>query len=164
MAISAPNRRQFLACLAASLLSPVDSNAAAAERADNKGRPRRGVADTSASPHVVMRNVDLANVTWSKGFWADRFETCRESMIPHLSRIMDSIEHSQFLHNFRIAAGMADGRHRGPAFNDGDCYTTAIATNGWKPWHTPFYRRIYGTAVSRLSPSFILKTQCSSPD
>jgi DUF1680 family protein len=69
-----------------------------------------------------MRSVGLADVIWSKGFWADRLETCRESMIPHLSRIMDGTERSQFLHNFRVAAGMADGRHRGPAFNDGDCY------------------------------------------
>jgi hypothetical protein len=69
-----------------------------------------------------MRSVGLADVTWSKGFWADRFETCRKDMIPHLSRIMEGTEHSQFLHNFRIAAGTADGRHRGPSFNDGDCY------------------------------------------
>jgi DUF1680 family protein len=80
------------------------------------------LADTSASPHVVMRSVGLADVTWSKGFWADRFETCRKDMIPSLSRIMEGTERSQFLHNFRIAAGMADGRHRGPSFNDGDCY------------------------------------------
>ncbi|HEY7428617.1 MAG TPA: glycoside hydrolase family 127 protein [Gemmataceae bacterium] len=80
------------------------------------------MADTSASPHIVMRSVGLADVTWSKGFWADRFETCRKDMIPHLSRIMEGTEHSQFLHNFRIAAGTADGRHRGPSFNDGDCY------------------------------------------
>ena len=82
----------------------------------------RGLADTSASPRVVMRSVGLADVSWQEGFWTDRFETCRKGMIPSLSRIMEGTERSQFLHNFRIAAGMAEGRHRGPAWNDGDCY------------------------------------------
>ena len=70
-------------------------------------------------------------MTWSKGFWADRFETCRKNMILHLSRIMEGSERSQFLHNFRIAAGSADGRHRGPSFNDGDCYKSEMTV--WIP-------------------------------
>jgi DUF1680 family protein len=47
---------------------------------------------------------------------------CRKDMIPTMGRIMEGTEPSQFLHNFRIAAGTADGRHRGPPWNDGDCY------------------------------------------
>lgn len=33
---------------------------------------------------------------------------------------MEGTEPSQFLHNFRIAAGLASGKHRGPPWNDGD--------------------------------------------
>src|SRR5262245_34999388 len=84
--------------------------------------PARGITDTSASPHVVMRSVGLGRVKWTTGFWADRFETCRASMLPTMSRIMEGTEHSQFLQNFRIAAGLAGGRHRGPPWNDGDFY------------------------------------------
>jgi DUF1680 family protein len=69
-----------------------------------------------------MRSVGLAEVTWGKGFWADRFETCRKDMLPNLARIMQGTEHSQFLHNFRIAAREEEGKHRGPPWNDGDCY------------------------------------------
>src|SRR5581483_539933 len=84
--------------------------------------PRAGLVETSASPHVVVRSVGLAEVRWTAGFWADRFETCRAAMIPALGEIMAGTERSQFLHNFRIAAGLAEGRHRGPPWNDGDFY------------------------------------------
>jgi DUF1680 family protein len=84
--------------------------------------PRAGLTDSSASPHVVLRSVGLADVTWGKGFWAERFETCRKDLVPSMTRIMQGTEYSQFLHNFRIAAGVEEGKHRGPAWNDGDCY------------------------------------------
>jgi DUF1680 family protein len=35
---------------------------------------------------------------------------------------MEGTNYSQFLQNFRIAAGLAEGRHRGAPFNDGDFY------------------------------------------
>jgi DUF1680 family protein len=81
-----------------------------------------GLTDTSASPHVVVRSVGLGDVQWTGGFWARWFQTCCRDMIPTMGRIMEGTEHSQFLHNFRIAAGLARGRHRGPPWNDGDLY------------------------------------------
>ncbi|MCU0916917.1 MAG: hypothetical protein MUC88_20505, partial [Planctomycetes bacterium] len=36
-----------------------------------------GLTDTSASPHVKLRSVDLGAVRWTDGFWAERFEQCR---------------------------------------------------------------------------------------
>jgi DUF1680 family protein len=82
----------------------------------------RGLTETSGSPHVVVSSVGLADVKWMRGFWADRFETCRKDMVPAMGRLMEGTEHSQFLHNFRIAAGLEEGRHRGPPWNDGDLY------------------------------------------
>jgi len=35
---------------------------------------------------------------------------------------MNGTDRSQFLHNFRIAARVVVGQHRGPDWNDGDCY------------------------------------------
>src|SRR5260370_12028581 len=35
---------------------------------------------------------------------------------------MEGTNCSQFYQNFRIAAGLAEGRHRGAPFNDGDFY------------------------------------------
>jgi DUF1680 family protein len=81
-----------------------------------------GLADTSASPHVRLRSVGLADVTWTHGFWAERFAACRQGTIPHLWRVLGGTEYSQFYHNFLIAAGREPGRHRGPSFNDGDVY------------------------------------------
>ncbi|HEX8199042.1 MAG TPA: beta-L-arabinofuranosidase domain-containing protein, partial [Isosphaeraceae bacterium] len=84
--------------------------------------PGRGLTDTAASPFVAVRSVGLGDVTWTRGFWADRLETCRAAMLPHLWGIMEGTGRSQFYQNFRIAAGLAEGRHDGPPWNDGDFY------------------------------------------
>lgn len=73
-------------------------------------------------PYAVVSSVGIADARWTSGFWADRFETCRTATVPTLGAIMESTEHSQFLHNFRIAAGLAQGKHRGPTWNDGDYF------------------------------------------
>src|SRR5262245_35096591 len=75
-----------------------------------------------AGPRRAVDPVGLADVKWTKGFWADRFATCRDVTVPALGEIMAGTKHSQFLENFRIAAGLSKGRHRGPPWNDGDLY------------------------------------------
>jgi DUF1680 family protein len=125
------HRRRFLlrsSAIAAGLALP-GPHATAWERhgaarppsADEPG-PGRGLTDTSASPFVAVRSVGLGDLKWTEGFWADRFATCREAMVPHLWAILEGTERSQFYHNFRIAAGLAEGRHQGPPWNDGDFY------------------------------------------
>src|SRR5262245_9796549 len=91
-------------------------------------QPAPGLTDTRDTPHVAVRSVGLADARWTTGLWADRFETCRAATLPAMSRIMEGTEFSQFLHNFAIAAGLAEGRHRGPPWNDGDCYKWIEAT------------------------------------
>ena len=81
-----------------------------------------GFADAGVSPHARVRNVGLDEVHWTRGFWADRFEVCRQQMIPGMGALMSGTNYSQYLQNFRIAAGLAEGRHRGAQFNDGDFY------------------------------------------
>ncbi len=39
-----------------------------------------------------------------------------------MTKLMQGRERSHFIENFRIAAGLAEGKHRGPAWNDGDTY------------------------------------------
>jgi len=82
----------------------------------------RGLTDTSASPHAKVRTVGLDEVRWTRGFWASRFEICRRRMIPNMWSLMEGTQYSQFYQNFRIAAGLAEGQHRGAPFNDGDLY------------------------------------------
>src|SRR6476660_9499140 len=71
---------------------------------------------------AALQPLELNEVRWTHGLWADRVETCRTQTIPALGRIMEGTNYSQYLQNFRIAAGLAEGRHRGAPFNDGDFY------------------------------------------
>jgi DUF1680 family protein len=80
------------------------------------------LADTSASPSARVQGIGVDEVLWTHGFWADRFETCQRRMIPGLWSIMEGTNYSQFYENFRIAAGLVEGHHRGASFNDGDFY------------------------------------------
>jgi uncharacterized protein len=79
-------------------------------------------AQTAPASHRVVFPVEPADVRWTSGFWADRFDVCRKAIVPAMGEIMAGRERSQFLHNFRIAAGMEQGAHRGPPWNDGDFY------------------------------------------
>src|SRR5262249_2770932 len=86
-----------------------------------------GLTDPSAAAHVKFSNVGLAEAKWTHGFWADRLQTCRSNTLPVLGKIMQDADPnspapSQYLQNFRVAAGAAQGRHRGASFNDGDLY------------------------------------------
>jgi DUF1680 family protein len=75
-----------------------------------------------SAPHALLQPIPLRDVHWTEGFWAARFDLCRTQMVPSMQTLMEGTNHSQFLQNFRIAAGLAEGRRRGPPFNDGDFY------------------------------------------
>src|SRR5437762_3480986 len=109
---------------AAVLLASVAWLAAGGARAapPNPARTDRGPTDTAASLYAAVRSVGLGEVRWTGGFWKARLDTCRTATVPHLWQIMKGTEYSQFLENFRIAAGRSEGRHRGAAFNDGELY------------------------------------------
>jgi uncharacterized protein len=74
------------------------------------------------APYTVVAPVGIAEARWTNGFWAERFETLRNDGLPAMTALMTGTERSQFLHNFRIAAGFELGKHRGPLWNDGDLY------------------------------------------
>jgi len=80
------------------------------------------VVENRASPSAVVQAVGLDEARWTEGFWAQRFEVCRRVMLPGLGRLMEGTNYTQFFRNFEIAAGLAEGRHRGAPFNDGDFY------------------------------------------
>lgn len=80
------------------------------------------VAADTIRPFAKVQPVGLAESRWTSGFWFDRFELCRTNMLPNMGRLMEGTNYSQFLRNFEIAAGLADGRYRGAPFNDGELY------------------------------------------
>lgn len=80
------------------------------------------ITDSSCSPHVRLRAVGLDEVRWTGGFLGALHRRCRDVIVPTMQAVMEGTEHTHFLENFRIAAGLAGGRHRGPKWNDGDFY------------------------------------------
>lgn len=81
-----------------------------------------GVADDRLSPDAQVRSVGLDEAHWTHGLWAERFALCRQRMMPAMWQLMEGTNYAQFYQNFRIAAGLEPGRHRGAPFNDGDFY------------------------------------------
>ena len=82
----------------------------------------RGLTDTSASPHVRLRSVEMDAVRWTDGFWAGRLEWCRKTVIPNMGRLLEDPNISHAYENFLVAAGRKQGRHHGPKWNDGDFF------------------------------------------
>lgn len=83
---------------------------------------QKGLVNTVNSRHVLMNNVDMGSVHWTKGFWADRFEVYKDTMILSMWETLNSPEISHSFRNFEIAAGEKEGTHSGPPFHDGDFY------------------------------------------
>jgi uncharacterized protein len=81
-----------------------------------------GVADTSKSPHAKLRSVELGDVRWTQGYWAEKQALCRTAMVPAVQNALLDPRNSEHLVNFRIAAGLEPGEHRSTDWSDGDCY------------------------------------------
>lgn len=90
--------------------------------AQNLFAQNKGLLNTANSPFARLRSVDLGDVTWTSGFWADRLDVCKNAMMPHLWNVYTDPDISHAFRNFEIAAGLDTGRHHGPPFHDGDFY------------------------------------------
>jgi uncharacterized protein len=78
--------------------------------------------DIPVRPHALMSAAALHETKWTTGFWAQRYDACRTKMVPSMWTLIAGKERTHFLENFRIAAGLAEGRCRGAAWNDGETY------------------------------------------
>lgn len=87
----------------------------------------KSLTNTSKSAFAKLRSIDMGSVQWTKGFWAERFQVCRDSMVPNMWRIYNDPNISHAFKNFEIAAGLDTGSHKGPSFHDGDYYKTLEA-------------------------------------
>jgi DUF1680 family protein len=81
-----------------------------------------GLVNTTLSPFKKLYSVGMSEVKWTKGFWAERFKVCRDSVMPHLWDTYTSKDMCFAFQNFKVAAGLDTGRFRGPSFHDGDFY------------------------------------------
>src|SRR5665647_381808 len=82
----------------------------------------KSLVNTSQSPYAKLKSINMEDVRWTTGFWAERFKVCKESMVPHMMGNYLNPEVSHAYRNFEIAAGKEPGEHAGPAFHDGDFY------------------------------------------
>ncbi|MCA5004741.1 aceric acid hydrolase [Sphingobacterium bovistauri] len=87
----------------------------------------KAITNTSNSPYAVKRAINIGDVKWTKGFWADRTKVCVDRMVPSLWEVYTNAEISHAYRNFEIAAGHFEGEHKGPSFHDGDFYKTIEA-------------------------------------
>ena len=87
----------------------------------------KALVNTSQSTFTRLRSPDMNAVTWTTGFWADRFAVCRDSMVPYLWDTYTDPNRSHAFRNFEIAAGLEPGNFKGPSFHDGDFYKTLEA-------------------------------------
>jgi len=102
----------------------------------------RAIINNSHSPHSKLQSVDLCDVQWTEGFWAERFTQAHEATIPYMWKYfqgqtrsigIDRDEASFVWDNFLIAAGKKQGRYRpvpGSRWGDGDFYKWIEAVAG----------------------------------
>ncbi len=81
-----------------------------------------GVVDTSKSEHARLRSVDMDDVRWTTGFWAEKHAICRTAIVPAVHQALLDPKNSEQLVNLRVAAGLQQGPFRGTNWSDGDCY------------------------------------------
>ena len=82
----------------------------------------RSLVNTSASPYAQLGSVDMDDVKWTNGFWAERFRVCKDSMVPGMWEKLSDADVSHAYRNFEIASGEEKGIHKGQPFSDGDFY------------------------------------------
>ncbi len=86
-------------------------------------------ADSARRPafrtHAMVRPVPLTDVEWTAGFWKQKLETVRKVTIPAQWRYFNTDADAPGGHhwiNFRIAAGLEQGKWKGTSWHDGDFY------------------------------------------
>jgi hypothetical protein len=62
------------------------------------------------APFAKVRPLELDATHWTSGFWANHCNTCRPQTIPGMWRLMSGTNHSHYLENVRVAAGLKEGR------------------------------------------------------
>jgi len=80
-----------------------------------------GIINNAESPHVKLKSINMGDCQWTSGFWADKFKVCEESMVPYMGELLTG-DTGHSLNNFKIAAGLKEGRHMGMHWHDGDFY------------------------------------------
>lgn len=72
-------------------------------------------------PNTKLKNLPIGDCQWTSGFWAEKFKQAEEIMVPYMGDVLcGDVGHA--LNNFKIAAGLKEGEHKGMFWHDGDFY------------------------------------------
>ena len=93
----------------------------------------RGLTNTSTSRFARMTATDVDAVHWNKGFWAERFDVYKDTMLLSMWKTFNDTTLSHSFQNFQVAAGELKGVHHGPPFHDGDFYKWLEAVASFTP-------------------------------
>ena len=81
----------------------------------------KAITATFQSPFVKLKAVNFGDCRWTNGFWAEKTQKAIDVMIPYMGDVLcGDIGHA--LNNFKIAAGLKEGEHKGMYWHDGDFY------------------------------------------
>ena len=81
----------------------------------------KGIVANAASPFVKLKATNFGDCRWTTGFWAEKTQQAIDIMIPYMGDVLcGDVGHA--LNNFKIAAGIKDGKHQGMYWHDGDFY------------------------------------------
>lgn len=81
----------------------------------------KGIINNADSEHVAFKSINIGDCQWTDGFWADKFKVAEERMIPYMRSLLTG-DTGHALNNFKIAAGLKEGEHKGMRWHDGDFY------------------------------------------
>ena len=81
----------------------------------------RGIINNTNSPHVKLKSIDIGDCQWTEGFWADKWRTAEKVMLPYMGTLLKG-DTGHGYNNFKIAAGLKEGEHKGFWWHDGDFY------------------------------------------
>ncbi len=81
----------------------------------------QGITDTKNSKRAVVTAAPMNATRWTDGFWGERFIVYSTVSVQDMWKTWQSDKCNGF-QNFLVASGKKEGRHRGPAFHDGDMY------------------------------------------
>ncbi|MGQ1910854.1 glycoside hydrolase family 127 protein [Marinifilum sp. RC60d5] len=80
-----------------------------------------GIINNAKSPYVKLKSIDMGDCVWTDGFWASKIENAKDSMVPYMGNLLCG-DTGHALNNFKIAADLQHGEHKGMNWHDGDFY------------------------------------------
>lgn len=106
----------FVVCI--SLLLPIPASYGESQTPGGHA----SIVDLRDSPHGALHSVDLSSVRFTDGFWAQRYRQTHEVTLRRLWDLLADPNHGHILDNFRIAAGVQEGRFSGTKWQDAWLY------------------------------------------